>query len=212
MAKRKRASRGSLSAEAISAAALEIADELGLENLTVRKLADKLGVAPMSVYGHYNNKDEIVGSLLARVIARFEVTDHSDAMGQDWILECFRRIRKALLTHPGVIPLLGTKASVSPLSVQVAAEIVERFSKLGLDSNEAARQFYAMLTFTIGTAHVEHGFQRMLGDRALAGNEKLKGMVLDDGYGDLGAIAPALVQQVNEASFMTSLRSLAAQP
>ena len=50
MAKRKRASRGSLTPETISEAALGIADALGLENLTVRKLAEQLGVAPMSVY------------------------------------------------------------------------------------------------------------------------------------------------------------------
>ena len=63
--KRRRASRGSLTPETISEAALGIADALGLENLTVQ-LAEQLGVAPMSVYGHYKSKDEIVGSLLAR--------------------------------------------------------------------------------------------------------------------------------------------------
>ena len=102
MAKRKRASRGSLTPEIISLSALEIADEFGLENLTVRKLAEKLGVAPMSVYGHYKNKDEIVASLLERVINAFSVTNHQVLQGHPWILESFKRMRRALLAHPGV--------------------------------------------------------------------------------------------------------------
>ncbi|MBT6175956.1 MAG: TetR family transcriptional regulator [Deltaproteobacteria bacterium] len=207
MAKRKRASRGSLTSEAISAAALEIADELGLENLTVRKLADKLGVAPMSVYGYYKNKDEIVGSLLARVIEAFFVTDHDTLKGEPWILESFKRMRRALLAHPGVIPLLGTQASVSPSSLHVMTRFGEVFTELGLNAEESAARFYALLTFTIGTAHVENGFRRIMTTTTAANLSK----ALPSGASDaLLQTAPHLLGQATEEAFEQTLKRLLA--
>ena len=205
MAKRKRASRGSLTPETISEAALSIADSLGLENLTVRKLAEQLGVAPMSVYGHYKNKDEIVGSLLARVIDGFEVTNHEAHTGKDWILESFKRMRRALLAHPGVIPLLGTQASVSPSSLEVMTRFGEVFAELGLDAEQSAARFYALLTFTIGTAHVENGFKKIMASTTAANLSK----ALPEGPSDaLLQTAPYLLNQANEDAFEQTLLRL----
>ena len=59
MAKRKRAPRGGLSRTKIIESALEIADGDGLEALTVRRLAGVMGVSPMAIYGHFDNKSQI---------------------------------------------------------------------------------------------------------------------------------------------------------
>lgn len=210
MAKRKRASRGSLSPKAIVDAALKVADEEGLDRLTVRRLATVLGVAPMSIYGHFQNKDEILGELLGRVIDEFQVTSHQVGSGKDWITESFKRMRRALLAHPGVIPLLGTGSSISEQSIKVMEELVLAFSKMGMSPVESARQFYAMVTFTIGTAHVENGFKQVLAQSMPDQVAGRFGEMAPSSYVALLDMAPHLAQQSNESTFEVTLKKLLA--
>jgi AcrR family transcriptional regulator len=62
-----------LSRERVLEAALRLADEGGIESLTMRKLARELGVEAMSLYNHVANKDEIVDGIVDLVIAEFEL-------------------------------------------------------------------------------------------------------------------------------------------
>ena len=209
MVKRRRASRGSLKANMILHEALKIADSDGLGQLTVRRLAQALGVAPMSIYGHFKNKAEILDALLDVVIDEFEVTEHQEVSGEKWVLECFRRIRAALLAHPGVIPLLGTRSSVSATSIRVANEIVKTLQTMGLSDEESARQFYGMLTFTVGTAHVEQGFNQMVQD--LPGSKGIPSLVnnlAENDYSSLLTMGPSLAAQANEAAYLKTLKAL----
>lgn len=210
MAKRKRASRGSLSPKAIIDAALKISDEEGLDRLTVRRLATVLGVAPMSIYGHFQNKDEILSELLGRVIEEFEVTSHKVDSGKEWITESFKRMRRALLAHPGVIPLLGTGSSVSEQSIKVMEALVLAFSEMGMSPAESAKQFYAMVTFTIGTAHVENGFKQILAQSMPEQVASRFGEMAPSSYVTLLEMAPHLAQQSNEEVFEGNLRKLLA--
>jgi AcrR family transcriptional regulator len=59
----KSAGRG-LSRERIVAAAVELADSQGLAGLSMAKLAERLGCAPMSLYRHVSNKDELLAFML----------------------------------------------------------------------------------------------------------------------------------------------------
>jgi AcrR family transcriptional regulator len=58
-----------LSRERILEQAIQLADTTGLEGLSMRKLADALGVKAMSLYNHFANKDEIIDGLVECVIA-----------------------------------------------------------------------------------------------------------------------------------------------
>ena len=58
-----------LSRERVLAGALAIADAGGLESLTIRSLAQKLGVKPMSLYHYVRNKDDIIDGIVDRVFS-----------------------------------------------------------------------------------------------------------------------------------------------
>lgn len=62
-----------LSRDAVLAGAVELADEIGVEPLTIRKLADHLGVKPMTIYHHVANKDEILDGMVDAVFAEIEM-------------------------------------------------------------------------------------------------------------------------------------------
>ena len=75
----KTQARRPLSRERVLRAALEFVDERGLEELSMRKLAQELGVEAMSLYNHVANKDEILAGIVDLVATEIEMPD-----GDDW--------------------------------------------------------------------------------------------------------------------------------
>jgi AcrR family transcriptional regulator len=82
-----------LSRERVLRAALAFADERGLEALSMRKLAQELGVEAMSLYNHVENKDDIVRGIIALVVEEIDVPP----AGVDW-KEALRRSAISLHT------------------------------------------------------------------------------------------------------------------
>jgi TetR/AcrR family transcriptional regulator, tetracycline repressor protein len=70
--------RTRLTRKAVVDRALQLADTDGLDALTIRKLAQELGVTPMALYWHFRSKDELLGGLTERVWAEIG-TDVDDA-------------------------------------------------------------------------------------------------------------------------------------
>src|SRR5687768_14502326 len=92
MAKKKKASkRKPLSPERVLATALKLADEDGLESLSMRRLAQALKVEAMSLYNHVANKEELLDGLVELVVAEIEVP----AIGGEWRDAMRRRARSA---------------------------------------------------------------------------------------------------------------------
>jgi TetR/AcrR family tetracycline transcriptional repressor len=61
-----------LSKAAVVERALALADELGLEALTIRRLAQDLGVTPMALYWHFRSKEELLAGLGDQVWAEID--------------------------------------------------------------------------------------------------------------------------------------------
>jgi AcrR family transcriptional regulator len=83
MARKARTARRPLTRERVLRAALAFADERGLEELSMRKLAQELGVEAMSLYNHVENKDDIVNGMIGLIVAEIE----APSPGGDWKAE-----------------------------------------------------------------------------------------------------------------------------
>ena len=91
-------------------AALEIADAGGIGSLTIRSLAEALGVKPMSVYHHVANKEQILDGIVDIVFAEIELPSPDG----EWRTEVRRRAesaRRVLRRHPWAIGLLESRTS-----------------------------------------------------------------------------------------------------
>jgi AcrR family transcriptional regulator len=94
--------RTPLSRERVLQTAVTLADERGLEGLSMRKLATELGVEAMSLYHHVANKDALLDGMIDRVFAEIE----PPSPGGDWKAELRKRAestRAALRRHPWAI-------------------------------------------------------------------------------------------------------------
>jgi len=113
-----------LSRERVLRAAVKVADEGGIESLTMRRLAEELGAEAMSLYYHVANKEEVLDGIVD-VIAR-EINDAVDQIdvpskGADWKKAARHRIlsaRAVLLRHPWAPGVFETRTNTSPAVLQ----------------------------------------------------------------------------------------------
>ena len=105
--------RTPLSKERVLLAAVALADEVGIEVLSMRKLGEALGVQAMSLYKHVANKDDILDGIVDLVASEIELP----AVGQEWKQAMRRRARSAhevLLRHPWASMLMLSRINVGP--------------------------------------------------------------------------------------------------
>ncbi len=103
---RRQRPRGSTTREAVVAAALAAVDHAGVNGLTIRAVADRVGAPPMSLYSHFRNKKELLDFMLEGVAARIYVCERHPTW-QAEMLALSRRVYRLLSEHPKWIPLLS---------------------------------------------------------------------------------------------------------
>lgn len=106
-----------LSRERVLHCAVTLADEAGIGALTMRSLAQALGVKPMSLYYYVANKGEILDALIDMVFSEIRLPS---TMG-DWQSEMRRRagsVRQALRRHPWAIGLLESRTAPGPATLR----------------------------------------------------------------------------------------------
>ena len=140
-----------LSRDKIIEAGLGVIDQKGTEAVTMRALAQGLGVTPMALYNHFDNKRELLCAMADYVInnAQFDGR-HADWRGQ--LRHCFRTLRRVCLQHPGLPGLLEIEG-VAPASVFRPMEVaIAALEEAGLDEVDSTRTYFVLVGFTLSQA------------------------------------------------------------
>jgi AcrR family transcriptional regulator len=102
-----------LSRERVLRAAVAVADQSGIDSLTMRRLGQELGVEAMSLYNHVSNKDAILDGVVDLVLSDIEVPP----TGTHWKTAMRQRAISAhevLLTHPWAAMLIMSRFNIGP--------------------------------------------------------------------------------------------------
>jgi AcrR family transcriptional regulator len=102
--------RQRLSAERVLDAAVALADEIGIADLTIRRLADALDVKPMTIYHHIPNKEAIIDGMVDRVFGEIDLPP-TDIDWRDAMRIRSRSMRNALASHPWAAPLMESRTN-----------------------------------------------------------------------------------------------------
>lgn len=149
--KRKpRRPRGSLTREGVVDAALRIADEEGLEALTMPRLARALDAGVMTLYGYVADKDDLLLALGGRVLEELEVPAGA---ADDWggrVVGYVRALRAALLRHPSLAGILAQRGLGHRRVFEHLEVCLGILRAAGFAPRAAAGAFYALLTYTLG--------------------------------------------------------------
>jgi AcrR family transcriptional regulator len=106
-----------LNRQRVLQAALDLADESGIEALSMRKLAQTLGVKAMSLYNHVANKDDIIDGIVDHVMGEIKVP----RLDLEWKLAMQQRATSAhqvLLRHPWATLPIVSRVNVGPASLR----------------------------------------------------------------------------------------------
>jgi AcrR family transcriptional regulator len=131
--------------------ALAVADAGGIAALTIRSLAGRLGVKPMSVYHHVANKEEILDCIVDMVFAEIELP----VPGGDWRSEMRRRAiseRRALNRHPWAIQLLQSRTSPGPATLRHHDAVIGSLRAGGFSVEMTAHAFALIDSYVLGFA------------------------------------------------------------
>ena len=144
--------RAQLSRERVLAGAVAVADAGGgIGSLTIRSLAQELGVKPMSVYHYVANKDEILDGIVDIVFSEIE---RPSAEG-DWRAEISRRAhsaRRVLRRHPWATPLLESRRTPGPATLGHHDAVLGTFLAAGFSAEMTAHAYALLDAFVYGFA------------------------------------------------------------
>jgi AcrR family transcriptional regulator len=118
------------------AAALKVLEDGGGEALTMRRVADQIGVSASSLYGYVANKEELVQLVLDRIFDG--VTVPPTGSWQDTIKEFSRAMLAVFRRHPGVAALTLGRVTVTPSMLATGERILSELRQAGIPDQVAA--------------------------------------------------------------------------
>lgn len=137
-----------LTVEEIVGEAIELADDQGLDGLSMPKLADRLGVGTMTLYTYVSSKEDLLDRIAERMLQGLNIT--VEPTWQDAMFEFFAAFRAAALAHPSLARLLAGGRITIPAVFDILEGFFGRMTEEGVPVETAVRTFYAALTYTIG--------------------------------------------------------------
>ena len=143
--------RTPLSKERIVQAAVALADEIGFESWSMRKLAEDLDAAPMALYRHVANKEDLLDAMIDLVFAEIEVPS-----GQpDWKAEMRQRAietRAALSRHRWANGLMESRTNAGPANARYHNDFMGCLREAGFPFRQAVHAYNAVQSYTYGFA------------------------------------------------------------
>jgi TetR/AcrR family transcriptional regulator, tetracycline repressor protein len=147
--------RGSLTREQIIKEALALLEEHGPGGLSMRRLADRLGVAPGALYTYVRGKADLIDGLVDQVYAGLDLDPDP---GGDWtqqLTTLSQEIRAYLLAHPAVVPYALQQPGLGPHSLRLGEAIYNVLRPAGFSDQAVVGTVYALLTYILGFVALE---------------------------------------------------------
>jgi AcrR family transcriptional regulator len=144
-------SRARLSRKRVLRAAIAQADAGGLEGLTMRTLAVGLAVAPMALYRHVANKDDLIDAMVDKVFSEVDLPSG----GGDWKAAMRRRalsLRDALGRHPWAIGLMESRATPGLANLRHHDAVLGSLRAGGFDMAMVAHAYALLDSYIYGFA------------------------------------------------------------
>lgn len=143
-----------LSRDQVVRTAVRLLDEVGLEGLTLRRLARELGVSAPTLYWHVQHKRELLDLMVDSILAEATARSGSPAPGQpwwDWLTEQSRLQWQALLSHRDAA-LVAAGNRPTEASMSLVEETIGSLVAVGFPPKEALRAILTLSHYVIGCA------------------------------------------------------------
>lgn len=146
--------------EEILDAALAIADERGLSGVSMRAVAQAVGVTPMALYPHVKDKAGLLDAMLGRVMGTLSESAPAMSRGADWRerLRAFADTARRLSAgHPWAVTLLFSRPAVTPDAVATVDLLYGAMLDAGVPPSQVPRIERLISTYVLGWIASESG-------------------------------------------------------
>lgn len=151
--KRSRGQRAGLTRERVIAEAANLIEKEGYSALSMRRVAQRLEVAPNALYAHVSDRVDLVDGVLDRQLAR--VTPPMQGSPRAQLTELMHRVRTALISSPDLAPLYGSRRTIGPEALRIGHATIQLLAALGMETPQCVYAMKALMIFTIGSAVVD---------------------------------------------------------
>ncbi len=138
-------------------AALALADEQGLDAVSMRAVAARVGVTPMALYPHIGSKEALLDGLVDRLLAQLLPAVDQDAGPTGRLMALARAVRGLAGRHPNAIRLLLSRPAVTPDAVRLVDVLYRALLDAGVPPPQVPRMERMVSTFVLGFAVSEAG-------------------------------------------------------
>jgi len=143
--------RSPLTADRVLAGAIALADRIGIEPFTIRKLAVELDVKPMTIYHHVASKEAIIDGIVDIVFSEIDLPP----VDTGWTTAIRRRCvsaRAVLARHPWAPPLMESRTSPGPATLRHHDAVLGCFRRGGLSLAMTAHAYAVIDSYVYGFA------------------------------------------------------------
>jgi AcrR family transcriptional regulator len=191
---RRRGPRQALSVDAVVAAAIRLADDRGITALTMRRVADAVGVAPMTLYTYVPGKAELLDLMLDSVYAGMPRSDTAELPWRERVTAVAEENRALFTTHPWAATISTSRPPLGPGQMAKYDHELGALEGLGLSDVELDAALAHLLAFV--RAHAR--------DTAAALAVRADSRMDDERWWALNA--PLLARVLDAAAYPTAVR------
>lgn len=156
-------SRTPLTAERVIDGAVALADGIGIDAFTIRKLADHLDVKPMTIYHHVPNKEAIIDGMVDRVFEEIDLPPE-DRPWKEAMRQRARSARAVLARHPWAPPLMESRRTPGPATLGHHDAVLGCLRRGGFSITMTAHAYALIDAFIYGFALQEASLPATGGD------------------------------------------------
>jgi AcrR family transcriptional regulator len=188
-----------LDTDAVLAAALKLADAKGIDALTMRRLAGELGVTPMALYNHVENKGALIDLMGDHAMAELPAINP----GGGWrgeLQRFFIAYHRQLVAHPALAEAVLRRPKEGPVAEHIADGLLGLMLRTGFTDAGAVSAVLTLFNYTCGAANYRL-------TRARPGGERLGGIDAA-GAPDAHRLRGRLAHAASDAEFKRGLDTI----
>ena len=166
--------RSRLSKRSVVDRGLALADASGLDGLTIRRLAQDLGVTPMALYWHFRSKEELLVGLADRVWSEIDIEVDRTQPWSAQLRGLLESLVRALRAHPCASQLLLETEKQSAAFLQATEVTLDVLRTAGFDPRRATEVARGLLWTGLTLVMSEPGVKPGVGDDDLAEHQRTR--------------------------------------
>ncbi|MEA2347786.1 MAG: hypothetical protein QOG62_1573 [Thermoleophilaceae bacterium] len=196
-----------LTREAVVDEAARLVAAGGYEALNMRALADRLDVAPMTLYRHVQTKEDLLGALADRLMEELHLPKPGRRAWQEDVASVFISMHRLFLDHPELAEISARQRVAGPAAYRGAETVLAALRRGGIEGEAAASSFAALVAYTLGFVlqQIHASAPSGLGQRLAL----LETLPAED-YPEVKALGTGFLVRDSDQAFEDGLRALLA--